>query len=577
MNIWDILQIEATSDKKAIKKAYARRSKVVHPEEKPEEFQQLYAAYQAALNYVDHGAEKEGEAVDERIEEKKTASQPATVPQEFQELAEFFLKKQKHKEECLEAFQQAFDAMKKKHWYKGVRETWKEYLESKEFKEIWMDSKVINILIDEIPKVKIYEDEFCLILWEAYHFQEEGENSNYSEVSELRNRLYPAALRHSKQMEKDRRKEEERLKRRKQEEEHQLKMEYQRKEISRILRVAALIVCVVIPIYLYYTATADRRYIQSYMAVQYPGTKFSNPEAKERGTDPTLYVFHSLDEPELIITASAKENDRDDREKPYDVVEDYGAQMLQKIAEGYGLKCGYTIDYIHQDKDIDLISVFYYPNIEEIGQFCKKFSEFMEIERENIKPFLKYVSFCGEDFLYPQMMLGKEGGELINPVIYFYNQLLNKTELAESILKSGIQYMYHYEAWNLTLEQQDRYGADYIAEELLRYKKRYKGRPEPVGADAADVGVTARAKQIYLPVWTCWEYSDMLRHQVNYLAVGDAYQYLRAREVEVEVYPDGSGFFVYSQNKIISYGVEAVVELEAVYRVGELEGISLYY
>ena len=37
--IWDVLQIEATKDRKEIKKAYARLSKEIHPEEKPEEFQ----------------------------------------------------------------------------------------------------------------------------------------------------------------------------------------------------------------------------------------------------------------------------------------------------------------------------------------------------------------------------------------------------------------------------------------------------------------------------------------------------------------------------------------------------------
>lgn len=37
MNIWEVLGIAATADKKQIKKAYAARAKTVHPEEKPEE------------------------------------------------------------------------------------------------------------------------------------------------------------------------------------------------------------------------------------------------------------------------------------------------------------------------------------------------------------------------------------------------------------------------------------------------------------------------------------------------------------------------------------------------------------
>ena len=53
--IWDVLQIEATKDRKEIKKAYARLSKEIHPEEKPEEFQKLYEAYQKALQYASCG------------------------------------------------------------------------------------------------------------------------------------------------------------------------------------------------------------------------------------------------------------------------------------------------------------------------------------------------------------------------------------------------------------------------------------------------------------------------------------------------------------------------------------------
>lgn len=49
MNCWEVLGIEPTSDKKEIKKAYARLLKQYHPEENPEEFKQIQAAYQQCL------------------------------------------------------------------------------------------------------------------------------------------------------------------------------------------------------------------------------------------------------------------------------------------------------------------------------------------------------------------------------------------------------------------------------------------------------------------------------------------------------------------------------------------------
>ena len=61
--IWDVLQIEATKDRKEIKKAYARLSKEIHPEEKPEEFQKLYEAYQKALQYASCGKRDENRKV----------------------------------------------------------------------------------------------------------------------------------------------------------------------------------------------------------------------------------------------------------------------------------------------------------------------------------------------------------------------------------------------------------------------------------------------------------------------------------------------------------------------------------
>lgn len=59
MNIWKVLQIDKTSDKKAIKNAYRTQLKITHPEEKPEEFMQLRMAYEEALEYAENAYEIE--------------------------------------------------------------------------------------------------------------------------------------------------------------------------------------------------------------------------------------------------------------------------------------------------------------------------------------------------------------------------------------------------------------------------------------------------------------------------------------------------------------------------------------
>lgn len=78
-DIWSLLGIEPTDDKKAIRKAFAAQSKLHHPEEEPEYFAALNQAYKEALN---NGA-KAGKsafpvspAPDERAEKETDSKEP---------------------------------------------------------------------------------------------------------------------------------------------------------------------------------------------------------------------------------------------------------------------------------------------------------------------------------------------------------------------------------------------------------------------------------------------------------------------------------------------------------------------
>lgn len=51
-NIWDVLELHVTTDRKEIQKAYAKKTKSIHPEEHPEEFMELHEAYKAAIHFA---------------------------------------------------------------------------------------------------------------------------------------------------------------------------------------------------------------------------------------------------------------------------------------------------------------------------------------------------------------------------------------------------------------------------------------------------------------------------------------------------------------------------------------------
>ncbi|SHO57095.1 J domain-containing protein [Vibrio quintilis] len=53
MNFWEILELEPTSDKKIIKKAYRTKLRQFHPEEDPEGFQRVREAYEAAISHTE--------------------------------------------------------------------------------------------------------------------------------------------------------------------------------------------------------------------------------------------------------------------------------------------------------------------------------------------------------------------------------------------------------------------------------------------------------------------------------------------------------------------------------------------
>ncbi|MWC29676.1 CDC27 family protein [Paenibacillus sp. MMS18-CY102] len=82
MSIWTILEIEQTTDLAAIKKAYARKLKLHHPEDDPAGYQQLRQAYDIAIKNAKRAARlaREADDDDDALPEQVPAEPAAAEP-----------------------------------------------------------------------------------------------------------------------------------------------------------------------------------------------------------------------------------------------------------------------------------------------------------------------------------------------------------------------------------------------------------------------------------------------------------------------------------------------------------------
>lgn len=141
MNCWEVLGIEPTKDKKEIKKAYARLLKQYHPEENPEEFKQIQAAYQQCL-HLDH--EIESVSYEQNIESKQDIkTQPISIeedtilPPPIPKVETLFVKN----EEDVVVYQDILNS---------IERSLPKKIGSKEIVQVFTDSKVLPYLEDEL-------------------------------------------------------------------------------------------------------------------------------------------------------------------------------------------------------------------------------------------------------------------------------------------------------------------------------------------------------------------------------------------------------------------------------------------
>lgn len=141
MNAWEILGIEPTSDKKEIKKAYAKLLKQYHPEENPEKFKQIQAAYQQCLH---SDQEIESVSYEQNIESKQDVkTQPISikedtiVPPPIPKITTLFIQNEK-------------DVVVYQDILNSIEKSLPKKIGSKDIVQVFTDSKIMPYLEDEL-------------------------------------------------------------------------------------------------------------------------------------------------------------------------------------------------------------------------------------------------------------------------------------------------------------------------------------------------------------------------------------------------------------------------------------------
>ena len=140
MNAWKILGIEPTKDKKEIKKAYARLLKQYHPEENPEEFKQIQAAYQQCLH---SDQEIESVSYEQNVESKQdikaqpiSTEEDTIVPPPIPKITTLFIQNEK-------------DVVVYQDILNSIEKSLPKKIGSKESVQVFTDPKIMPYLEDE--------------------------------------------------------------------------------------------------------------------------------------------------------------------------------------------------------------------------------------------------------------------------------------------------------------------------------------------------------------------------------------------------------------------------------------------
>lgn len=561
MGIWEILGIEPTMDKRKIKRAYAERTRTVHPEEKPEEFRVLYEAYQRAMKLAE--VPKAGRPYRMETAGITRQKKPEEARPGGEELRSYFETIKNGQERKIAFFREKWKRIGVEYWKPEVKRWWKIYLRSEDFRDIQWNPQLLAFLAEEAEKSLQYEYEIRLFLWEAYGFR--GKDSACKgDLQKLRMALYPAYERRYIEPEKRRLEEERRARRQK-----------ERKFYNRMFFIALGLGC------FFWGGTAilvnnmendnrgsgqddtgsyaenipeepeeERNLVKTYMEERYRGTEFSEPVwVEERITSGDVYEMHSLSHPDITFEAMLLYNHADSTVRC--IKEEYGHLLTEYYAKEYGLECSWV--YRPENEWPDLpeeyigVSVLCYQDAEKLDEFCDTVIRMFR-EQEELQN-LAAVAICKENVCYPDLLVGGGSSEYDLGDGQFYQPWKMESDRMQEMIREGYQkYMVYFEPWGLPLEQ------------CLKWRAEYEEKGGEISRESnSSFSVTLSAEggescEIYIPVYVCYMYEGPECECVWMILAGDAYYYLLSEGVTVGAREGEHGFWAEKGGKTFELG-----------------------
>lgn len=583
MSIWKTLGIEPTTDKRAIRKAYASKTREIHPEEKPEEFRRLHEAYQAALGYADYvkqvrqsggsvtsfyrteedepegaaddtdedaaqsaadnadetknAGESEGVCADETAEEPDTGGEIEITGETQAKLWAYFDENQERQEQRVDDFLTYWNALESPYRNPWEIDNLREFLSSAAFQDIRYHTRVLKTLADEIDDKFFYGiNELKLLFWDAYGFQEDEEDVYQGDRQRLWRSLYPAYKKRQQSIEA----EQKRIKRNK---------------ITHVMMTAA-VAAVLVAVLFSFVDTHRRRekeslYLIDYMESRYSGTSFSEPErVGKNGFDGgSVYTMRSLLHPELTATAEVYYKYVEGRKERL-VTENYDRLLFEYYAEQYGLQSDWVSEH----------NAICYTDIGEIDEICAQVEKMFQ-EQEELQTITE-VAFYTEQVLFPEILFlgGLPDQPFAGSRIYDLSTM-KAAELSAALRETYMLYMFQYEPWNITTKQYREWGAAYetFCEGLENDDGEWHEVYDP------DTG------ECLCRLFVCtYERIDgsynidriSVPRRVRMMSAGNAYYFLQDQGADVTVMEDGDGFEVTFYGTVRQFGFSPEVEFD---------------